>query len=723
MQSRLLHPFDLFKRPFYLHFNSFEKNSSCLGFIFSLGIYTLIILQFVKSDIFHYENPKVIDQPITEPFRRTLNFSNRVFTVSIVDDNSLAFADPSYFRIAAKNVYYSSNDAGGFTIDKTEEKSMHLCTENDFPDDKSVFDSLGLKNSYCLDENFFMMYGYWDEPTIALFTFQVYECDGTDPGVVCKSKEEIKNFFWMKYFNLVFADLKVDVENYTMPVALKYTNEYKLVEPRLNKMMNVFMKDVEVQTEDGLIFSHLTEIKDIGFDFSEVDFSFLQGNVDLNKSAPIFTCDFYSSRSVQKISRLYTSISEVFSSMGGLLSFLMIWGFLLTYIQNTFNLTVQIMNRLYSFQPESILVKQPTKEQEANKPLLLSQSQTKNFTIEDSVPNPNPLKNPPMLFSEEQILDKSTTRRDERANTKKKVPSINIPLQNSVITLDFALQNKTPAFKQSSPIKIGEEPLITNKSSPGKSSPGKSCLRKSSLEKRGLYKKAQTVNEFELMKTWSEIEQESKIMKESEKTEKAMKKSELTEKKEKNPEKIKKSQSLNRPRSLSNISFMKKKANVINDFKKFQTLNNNNLQVSIWEYFKFKLKKVCRCCRKGFKEDLFNKAEGVYEKEIDIVNILQRLQEIEKLKLVLLDEKQVALFNLLAKPMLYIERKGTQTSQAGGGLYMSEMLSATVKKENLMAALQYYEKLAEKGGNDVDLRLCKLLDQNIKEFKKYFEEI
>lgn len=711
MQSRLLHPFDLFKRPLYLHFNSFEKNASCLGFIFSLGIYTLIILQFVQSDIFHYKSPKVINQPITEPFRRTLNFSNRVFTVSIVDDNSLAFADPSYFRIVAKNIYYSSNDTGGFNVDRIEEKTMHLCTEEDFPNDESVFDGLGLQNSYCLDENFFMMYGYWDEPTVALFTFEVHECDGTDPGVVCKSKEEIQNFFWMKYFNLVFADLKVDVENYTMPIALKYTNEYKLVEPRLNKMMNVFFKDVEVETEDGLIFSHLNEITDIGFDFSEVDISFLQ-RATSNRSAPIFTCDFYTSRSVQKISRLYTSISEVFSSIGGLLSFLMIWGFLLTYIHNTFNLTVQIMNRLYSFQPESTLVKQPKNEPEAIKPLLLSQNQPQNnlMRIEESLPNLNALKDPPKLFSEEQMEEKSTTGRDERRKTKKRVPNINIPLQTSTIALDFAFQNKTPAFRQGSPIRTQEEPILTNKSSPDKCSP----------ERIGLYPKAHTVTEFELMKTWNEIEQESKTMKESEKTEKDMKKSNRTEKTEKNPEKIKKSQTLNRPRSFSNLSLLKKKANVINDFKKFQALNNNNLQVSFWEYFKFKLKKVCRCCRKGFKEDLFNKAEGVYEKEIDIVNILQRLQEIEKLKLVLLDEKQVALFNLLAKPMLYIERKGTQT---GGGLYMSEMLSATVKKENLMAALEYYEKLAEKGGNDVDVRLCKLLDQNIKEFKKYFEEI
>ena len=100
---------------------------------------------------------------------------------------------------------------------------------------------------------------------------------------------------------------------------------------------------------------------------------------------------------------------------------------------------------------------------------------------------------------------------------------------------------------------------------------------------------------------------------------------------------LKRSQSQSQMQSANFLINLKKKSNVIKDFKKFQTINNNNLQISFWEYFKFNLHKVFRCCKKAFKEELFMKAQGIYEKEIDIVNILQRLHDIEKLKLVFIE--------------------------------------------------------------------------------------
>jgi hypothetical protein len=45
---------------------------------------------------------------------------------------------------------------------------------------------------------------------------------------------------------------------------------------------------------------------------------------------------------------------------------------------------------------------------------------------------------------------------------------------------------------------------------------------------------------------------------------------------------------------------------------------------------------------------------------------------------------------------------------------MSEMLSATAKKENLKAALEYYEKIETMNGyNEVERRFFMLLDQRI----------
>lgn len=54
-------------------------------------------------------------------------------------------------------------------------------------------------------------------------------------------------------------------------------------------------------------------------------------------------------------------------------------------------------------------------------------------------------------------------------------------------------------------------------------------------------------------------------------------------------------------------------------------------------------------------EKMILQAEEIFEKEIDFVTILEKLQEIEKLKFLLLSPTQLSLFNLLGKPTLYLD--------------------------------------------------------------------
>ena len=51
----------------------------------------------------------------------------------------------------------------------------------------------------------------------------------------------------------------------------------------------------------------------------------------------------------------------------------------------------------------------------------------------------------------------------------------------------------------------------------------------------------------------------------------------------------------------------------------------------------------------NFNEKLFVRAHEVFEKQIDIEQILQRVQDIEKLKYILLNEQQRTLFDVLEK--------------------------------------------------------------------------
>lgn len=71
----------------------------------------------------------------------------------------------------------------------------------------------------------------------------------------------------------------------------------------------------------------------------------------------------------------------------------------------------------------------------------------------------------------------------------------------------------------------------------------------------------------------------------------------------------------------------------------------------------FILTKIKQKFRKKLTDDqkIILKAEEASENEIDIIKILQKLHDIDKLKFILLSPSQLSLFNFLAKPILDIE--------------------------------------------------------------------
>lgn len=640
--------FDLFKRPIYLHFNQYEKNASNLGLIFSLAILILMIIQFSTSDIFYHIKPTVINQDITDNLRKDLLFKNKIFTVSVVDDDSLAYVeDPSIFKISAKNVFMKALPEGGYETVLSEEKKLHLCNETDFISDPIVNQSLGLKNTYCLDHNSFETYGYWDESKLAYFEFQIHSCENSTSDVVCKTSEEISDFFHMKYINLVFADLRLDVQNYTNPLDIKYTNIYELIEPSLNKMMNIFLKEATVLTEDGLIFSKINRIADILFDFYESDFSFIRKNSE--EASPIYTCDFYTSREHLYISRNYLTISEVFANLGGFLSFLMVCGYILTYIDNTLNLKVQIMNRLYSFQQANSY----TRQNQSNLAVIEERAKlySKTFKGEDSNKN--------------QVVK---TQKQENLNndSSKQIQMISNGLTGFDNINKKYLEPKQIIEDEPNPEIISEDRQDNNVKIDSATKEVDDLIKPNSLSPSNLNKSFGKKTIFGIIMA-----------------------------------------SPSPKKSIITSDFTK--------FKKFQQVNNNNLKISLYEYFKFMIRNFFTCFEKKFKEKLFFKAEQKFEYEIDIVNILQRLQDIEKLKKVLLNEKQIALFNLMAKPMIYTESEGNDG--------MLDINSSKTKNENLKDAINYYKKMgASLEVCDVDQRLFKLLDKNINDFKNHFSE-
>ena len=72
------------------------------------------------------------------------------------------------------------------------------------------------------------------------------------------------------------------------------------------------------------------------------------------------------------------------------------------------------------------------------------------------------------------------------------------------------------------------------------------------------------------------------------------------------------------------------------------------------------IKTIIPCLRKTMTntEKIVIKSEQLLKKELDIVEILRKIQQIEKLKQIMFDEKQRKLFNFISKPGIILSQEG-----------------------------------------------------------------
>jgi hypothetical protein len=77
-------------------------------------------------------------------------------------------------------------------------------------------------------------------------------------------KEEIS-------FNLYFQNSVINSKDYANPVKRHILNLFKLVQMQSSKIVHIFIRPDQVNTDSGLIFENMEENKCLGYDVEEND--------------------------------------------------------------------------------------------------------------------------------------------------------------------------------------------------------------------------------------------------------------------------------------------------------------------------------------------------------------------------------------------------------------------------------------------------------------------
>ena len=142
------------------------------------------------------------------------------------------------------------------------------------------------------------------------------------------------------------------------------------------------------------------------------------------------------------------------------------------------------------------------------------------------------------------------------------------------------------------------------------------------------------------------------------------------------------------------------------------------VKISLCEYLFYYFRKPFQFLIQSAKHEFISSAVRIYEEEMDIVKILTKLNEIEKLKLVIFNEDQRILFQALSKPMLSLDSTTYKNCDKSASMNSSFKMANLIhryksKNKNQKQFLKSYEKVQQSDNESINIRLLELVDQNI----------
>ena len=479
----------------------------------------------------------------------------------------------------------------------------------------------------------------------------------------------------------------------------------------------IYMKKFFFQDDKGIFSENIQEREMFEYESDDRDFYYREN------ATVLFEAFFFSSPKIEFKIRKYIKLFEVFANIGGAANFLLILGFILTSLENVITITLTIINSLYIFQKNDITSRHRQNNNNNNNNINQSDILPKGSTFEQ------------LRSSGAHIL---TTEHDEQA--AKNFLKVSGVQKNAVEDFEGFSSNKN--F-----INIVEEQpdlLVAEENHRENTDPRDFQFKRNNRENDWMKKSSSNarVTEKSII-SFSSSQEEKGVAEDSQPSSSFSKRGEIdnssrddgetNQKKRKTPKskfhvernykitskEIEEGQEIKNRGSESLMDLSAEKLLKL-------SIKRSNLTINSWEYLKFKM---CACLLRKrrnvdgeeIKRRLFEQAEERYFDEIDVIRILQRLQELEKLRDVLLSPEQNAVLNLISKPIIvYDSLSKSQNERSlgmGGSIFELNALYGKVANENngVKLAADYLNKLSELNQfNEVQSRLMQLVEEKMK---------
>jgi hypothetical protein len=349
---------DLLGSKFHFYDGVSLHKRTIIGGLFTLfiGLCTICFFLYFGKDLFMRLNPNITISIINESLYEYIDLKKEnilfAFRLEDFDGHYINELDSLYFKID----YYSSipDEKGKYRSKSYHEYlSYHICNESDFN-----YENLNqyYGTLFCPDLGGKKFGGYWDNPYIYYFEFQIFFCENGNNYSIhnkCTSLNNLKQLFDKDiYFSLYYPDVQFNPLSYNQPLKIKYKNYYFDLNHKSQRRDDLYLKKTILNDDKGWLFNNIKNISLWGVDKITSSFKYFSEDelIIENSSSKIYSLSIYNTVENNYFTRNYTKFQNVIAVVGTLINLILKICIFFTHAIAESSRKLEMLNNYFEFE-------------------------------------------------------------------------------------------------------------------------------------------------------------------------------------------------------------------------------------------------------------------------------------------------------------------------------------------------------------------------------------
>ena len=318
---------DLFgTKPRFL-IDGYKSQRSYIGAFISIICCSCVFMFFIYffEKILSHSKPNMVVSNLIDDLPDKYYFTDDfVFAISLQFPNYTNYVDESIYFLKLYDVEYIFLEDNSY-IFKEKEIPITLCSNYNIKVLPDYFGGLNLKQLYCANFSGYYLEGEYGQKKWRTLNFKFSKCRNFSNYNNCLNQEAIDKYLQSGYVDIFMTDKMIVPKDFKNPTKIYGKNIFDSINGKEYMDYWIYLKRLEVQTDEGIIFEQIAKTSVISFEktstmkYSLLDETFLQVILRISINKEIYD-------------RTYMKLQEALANVGGMVKIIFTIGEILNYI-------------------------------------------------------------------------------------------------------------------------------------------------------------------------------------------------------------------------------------------------------------------------------------------------------------------------------------------------------------------------------------------------------